>query len=300
MKKYPRIRTVGHSEIEKLLPGFVIVQEKIDGSNFSFGRTARGELFCMSRNQVLSMADGADNGMFNKAVEYVKSIAERVPVGILARCEYLQSPKHNVVAYSRVPLNNLVLFEVEALNPFGQWELLGEEFWEAHARQFGIELVQCFFRGPLVLEDVNNLFTNCIAKPSQLGGALPEGIVIKNPKAFTYEGEVCRAKLVRQEFKEQMAHNKESGRPSTVHELGFRFGGAPRWNKAIQHLKEQGQIVGGPEDIGVLMREIGRDVEEECADEIKEALWKRFRRDIVNGAARGFVDWYKKKIGLLQ
>lgn len=303
MKKYPKIRTVGHREVENLLPGEdIVVQEKIDGSNFTFGRDAGGELFCLSRNQKLSMADGADNGMFNKAVAFVKSIADGVPLATLFRCEYLQSPKHGVINYSRVPLNNLVLFEVEGQNSYGDWvpATLIESGIEHYALKFGIEPVRFFHSGELGLDGLIDSFDKWMQTESQLGGTRPEGVVIKNRRAFTESGEMCRAKLVRQEFKEQMAHNKEAGKPNTVHELGFRFGGKPRWQKAIQHLKEQGLIKGGPEDIGILMREIGRDVEEECIDEIKDALWKRFRKDVLSGAAQGFVDWYKKEIGLLQ
>jgi hypothetical protein len=302
MKRYPKIRTVGHREVAALLPGDVVIQEKIDGSNFTFGRTNDGKLFCLSRNQVLNLDE--DCGMFQTAVDYVKSIDDKIPPATMFRCEYLRTPTHNVIKYDRVPLNHLVLFEAEQQNIYGDWILTGcsgELILIEWARRLDIEPVRFFFRGMLEPQNVLSVFEDCMGHESQLGGTKPEGIVIKNPSAFTDSGDICRAKLVRQEFKEIMAHNKKNpsdgGDPSS---LGHRFGGEPRWRKAIQHLRDEGRLKEGPEDIGPLMKEIQRDVEVECIDEIKEALWKRYKKDILNGACHGFVEWYKKEIGLLQ
>jgi hypothetical protein len=116
MKKYQKIRTIGHRDVESLFDApFVIVQEKIDGSNFGFGRKHDGTVFCMSRTQDLDM-DKPEKG-FAPAVEHVKKIRDIIPRGFLFRCEFLRSAKHNVLAYGRAPHNHLVLFEVEYLDP---------------------------------------------------------------------------------------------------------------------------------------------------------------------------------------
>jgi hypothetical protein len=46
-------------------------------------------------------------------------------------------------------------------------------------------------------------------------------------------------------------------------------------------------------DIGLLMREFNQDFEDECVDDIKDMLWKRFRKDIIRGVSRGLPTWYK-------
>jgi hypothetical protein len=64
-------------------------------------------------------------------------------------------------------------------------------------------------------------------------------------------------------------------------------------DKALIHLREQDKITGDMKDIGLLMREYNQDFEDECVDDIKDMLYKRFRKDIIRGVSRGLPEWYK-------
>lgn len=49
-----------------------------------------------------------------------------------------------------------------------------------------------------------------------------------------------------------------------------------RWHKAVQHLREDGQLVNDMKDIPALLRELNRDLDEECATAVGEDLLSFF------------------------
>lgn len=69
-----------------------------------------------------------------------------------------------------------------------------------------------------------------------------------------------------------------------------------RWQKAVLHLKERGELEDSPSDIGKLMKEVGQDINKECQDEIKRTLyswaWPKLQRAVV----RGLPEWYKNEL----
>ncbi len=74
------------------------------------------------------------------------------------------------------------------------------------------------------------------------------------------------------------------------------FRSEARWQKAVQHLKEKGELENSPRDIGKLMTEIKKDILEEEEENIKNTLLKIFKEDIMRKAVRGFPEWYKKQL----
>jgi hypothetical protein len=51
-----------------------------------------------------------------------------------------------------------------------------------------------------------------------------------------------------------------------------------------------------PKDIGLLVKEVPKDIRDECEDEIKEILFSHFWSKISRGVIRGLPEWYKKKL----
>jgi hypothetical protein len=66
--------------------------------------------------------------------------------------------------------------------------------------------------------------------------------------------------------------------------------------KAVQHLRDQGLLVGEPKDIGLLVKEVDRDIKEEEADNIKDALYKLAIGEILRKAKNGLPEFYKAKL----
>ena len=69
-----------------------------------------------------------------------------------------------------------------------------------------------------------------------------------------------------------------------------------RWSKAIQHLRESGELTNSPRDIGGLIKEIQRDTLDECDDIIKDMLMSYAVPKISRGIIAGFPEWYKEQL----
>ena len=67
LPSYPKILALGHRFLQGIFEGPVVVQEKVDGSQFSFGLDAEGVLRCRSRGQEIDIE--APPQLFVPAVE---------------------------------------------------------------------------------------------------------------------------------------------------------------------------------------------------------------------------------------
>jgi hypothetical protein len=107
------------------------------------------------------------------------------------------------------------------------------------------------------------------------------------------------AKYVSRAFREKHYAN-QAERPTNigtvVDQLVRELTTNARYQKAVQHLSEDGILEGSLRDIGPLVREVIRDLEEEEAELIKERLFNHHVRDIRRGVTRGIPAWYKAKL----
>lgn len=284
---YPSVYALGHKAVEGILDGEVVVEEKIDGSQFSFGLLG-GQLLCRSKGKD-QHPDAPDN-LFQKATDVVKTLPLRP--NYVYRCEYLSKPKHNALAYARTPKNHLIVFDVEVSNQ----SFLTPAEKQREAERLGLEHVPLIRIGRI---ENYEAFAALLKTPSVLGGCTVEGVVIKNYAMFTAEKKIAAAKYVSEKFKEVQSHEWKNANPTMkdiIGQIGDSLHTEARWQKAVQHLREVGRLEGSPRDIGPLIREIPDDVMRECADEIKERLfaygWPHIRRALM----RGFPEWYKQEL----
>ncbi len=293
IKAFPKIFAIGTDYIKDIFNSEVEITEKVDGSQFDFGKID-GVLYMRSKGAQL-YAENPDK-MFSKAVDYIVSIQDKIPDNFIFFCEYLKNPKHNILTYGRVPKNNLILFGVantsEKFN--AEWDLL-----KVYADTFDIEVVPLIYRGEIkVAENIKDL----LETESVLGGVKIEGIVVKNYKnAFLLGGQpipLMAGKYVSEAFKE--THREKWGSEFTSRGKWQTFKDSfcteARWHKAVQHLKEKGALENSPRDIGKLIAEIKTDISDEEKEEIKTFLWKEFGEEILRGASKGFPEWYKNKL----
>jgi hypothetical protein len=288
ISSYSQVYNLGHRAIEQLFDGIVVAQEKVDGSQFSFG-LIDGELYCRSKGK-RQMPEQPDK-MFAAGVEYLKSLTDRLPEGVVFRAEYLQKPKHNVLAYSRIPRNHFALFDVDANGQQNYEAPSVLEFWAA---SLDIEAVP-WFTAPYSIEAIKTE----LERESFLGGTTVEGIVFKNYARFDVDKKTLMGKYVSEAFKEQ-AHSvwgkPLNPRQELISGIVERFGTKARWHKAIQHIRENGELSSSPSDIGNLIREVHQDLRLECADEIKDMLFAHFWKTIAGGVVKGLPEWYKQQL----
>lgn len=283
---YPKSLAVGHRYLTGIFEDEVTITEKVDGSQFSFGRFHDG-LRCRSKGQQINL--DAPDKMFIKAVETVKELGSMLRLGTTYRAEYLNKPKHNVLAYDRVPKDYLIIFDIAT----GHEDYLAYGQMTNECDRIGLECVPLIYYGKV---DSIDMFLGLLERDSVLGGQRVEGVVAKNYGRFGKDGKILMAKFVSTKFKE--VHNKDwkTKNPSgidVVTKLGLQYHSEARFAKAVQHLKEEGVLLGEPRDIGHLIKEIKRDVLEECGEDIKEALFKWAYPKIDRMITAGFPEWYK-------
>jgi hypothetical protein len=290
---YTKVITLGATGTAQALNGHVLVEEKVDGSLFGFGIDENGEVGCRSHHKQIILDDA---GMFAEAVAHVQAITpvlrrmfavRREPMWFY--CEYLKNPRHNTLSYGRTPRNHLVLFDAR----FGpNW--LPYAGLQAMAHPLEIDVIPLLYAGDDVTLDMLKGF---LQRESYLGGQTIEGVVVKNyDQLIAIGGNTFPlfCKHVSDAFKERNATNWQAQtKKSKLQMLMESYRTIARWQKAVQHLKERGELKGEPSDIGPLMREIARDLLEEEKETIKEELFDIFWKDIVRATQHGAPEWYK-------
>lgn len=287
---FPKIFSIGTGYIRDLFNEEVEVTEKVDGSQFVFGKVG-GNLYLRSKGAELFTTN--PEKMFAEAISYIDSIQDRIPEGMIYYSEYLKNPKHNTLTYSRVPKNHLILFGVKDVS---------HKFYtniNAHAEMLGIETIPVIHTGKI--NDPQDIF-GLIDRESVLGGAKVEGVVVKNyHRQFLLGGQpmpLMAGKYVSESFKEvhRDRWGKEETGSSRIEVFMQSFRTEARWEKAVQHLTEKGELVNEPKDIGVLFKEIHNDIQEEEKENIKNFLWQEYKDQIKRTACAGFPEWYKKRL----
>lgn len=283
---YPSVYALGHAALDGLLDGDVLIEEKVDGSQFSFG-VIDGMLSARSKGKDLVM--DAPERMFERAVETARALEPLLTPGWVYRGEYLQKPKHNTLAYSRVPEQHVILFDVMV----GPETYADPETKRAEAKRLGLEVVPTFAAGRL---DSLEALQEWCERESCLGGAMMEGVVVKNYARFGKDKKTLMGKYVREAFKE--AHSREwktanPTRADVVDSLIVGLKTEARWRKSVQHLRERGELRGSPQDIGPLLKEVQADIRKECEEEIKAALFHHAWPRIARAVVAGLPQWYK-------
>jgi len=294
LRSYSSPFALGHKAVMDIWNGIVYIQEKIDGSQISWG-VRDGVLHCRSRNQDLSHTIGtpAAAGMFQKAIETINALYPKLVHGWTYRGEYLGKAKQNTLKYDRVPKQNIILFDIDIADQnYMEPGMVAEA-----ARHLGLDYAPMFAKltHQLPLDDLLPYLDN----ESILGGCKVEGIVLKNYSMYGSDSKVLMAKLVSADFREMHGGDWKQRNPSKsdiIQQLIERYGTEARWRKAVQHLREEGKILDEPKDIGLLIGEIPNDILSEHADEIKDALFKAFIKDLTRGWTRGMPEWYKRQL----
>jgi len=289
---YPKILAIGNEYIADIFKGSVDVQEKIDGSMSAFGCTKNNQVVMRSKGKELFYED--HEGMFDIFVNFVMEHEEWLLAhpGMYFYGEFLSKSKHNALAYDHVPRNNIMLFGVyeEGVGYYKTYKEL--KHW---ANALDLDPVPLLYYGEIKDKEALEHF---LTFDSILGNQKVEGVVVKNyEQTLLVGGKICPqfGKLVRPEFKEKLNKTWTTGKDK-VQLFIDSFRTEARWQKAVQHLKDKGQLEGSPRDIGKLIVEVKRDIIDEEENEIKLGLYKLFKDQILRKATAGMPEFYKEQL----
>jgi len=302
MDHYQKIQQAYKDEVKDILDGHVIIEEKVDGSQFRIEIDIDGKITCGSHHQ-----DGVTvDSMFKLGVEKAEHVftGYKPEVKMTVFCEYLATPKQNAIPYARVPLHNLLVFDIKRDTLY-----LDRPQKELFCKQHGLEVVPILWEGDgkEIADEhgrVNKAFAEELLKREsilghQRGFDRIEGFVVKNYSKFYdinkyphFEGHWKCVKIVNDAFKEK---NREENpnKANKFQELKDNYRSEARMLKTIQHLKEKGLLKGELSDLKLLIPEMERDIWEEEGEELAKTLVKMFGKEIVGYASKGMVAYYK-------
>ena len=282
--KYPKIKAFGSPENSEVLNDDIVVEEKLDGANCAV-RKYNGELLLSSRNRYL--IDNPDKS-FNRFIAWVEAKDwSELPEGYVVYMEYMR--KHTL-EYTDLPdlcvgLDVFVIKENKFLNLDEKHDLLNK---------LEIIPVPVLFTGKVTSYEELKQYI----KKSNYSTIDMEGIVIKNYTTqwdTTYRVDRQCAKIVRDEFKEQM--KVAMAKPDVLVEIVESFTTPARMLKGIDRLKEEGKFTGSLKDLAYLPKIIVNDIFEEQEIQIKDMLFKAFNRELSRRIARKVVPFYKDWVG---
>ena len=297
LKAYIKILSASGHYGDHILGKTVELSEKIDGSQFSFGKDENGKLYYRSKGTMIN-PDAVPN-LFQPAVNHVLCIQDKIPNNTAFYCETLASPRHNTLVYSRVPKNHLMLY---GATDFARTKAL------ATTRQNLIDYAELLDIEPIpvlgyyTLTSLKQLADPALLnRESALGGALIEGVVCKQYESpMEFGGQVfpfTALKYVSEQFKEKHSNNPDwVPQKDKLQDLLATYKTEARWLKTIQHLRDDGVLTNTPKDIGPLMKELVNDLETECKEDFKEELYKIYRKQWIAKVQGGFPEFFKQRL----
>ena len=289
LHNYASIFNLGHKAVKELFNTDVLIEEKVDGSQFSFG-LQDGVLFMRSKGATLY--EPVTDKLFRDACAYVISVKDQLKEGWTYRGEVLCRPRHNALEYERTPKHNVIIFDIERADQ----DFLDITEKQQEATRLDLETVPAFYIGKIdTIEELKSFFE----RDSVLGKSKIEGMVFKNYKMYGPDKKVLMGKWVSEAFKEVHSAEWKSANPNKedfFQQLIKGLSTEARWNKAIQHLREAGRLTDSPKDIGELLKEIQFDTRKEMEDELKERLFVYHWPTLARGIVAGFPEYYKTKL----
>lgn len=295
-RAFPKIFALGNHMVADIFDDEVEITEKIDGSQIGWRWIGDNFVVRSHGREIYNEAIGltCDDPMFIKAVDHLVSVKQTIPRGIMFYGECLCKPRQSTLTYNQTPLNYIALFGAQ----------FDDESWTSWVNlRYFAALMHIDIAPLLVARGKTNAqqALELLDMESFLGGQKIEGIVVKSFKPWMPFGTIeyiKSAKIVSERFKE--THREHWGYSNTsqggLESLKQSIRTEARWRKAIQHLREDGEFTDDLRSIGPAIKRINVDIEEEEKEDLKEALWNLYRKDLLRAATNGFAEWYKLQL----
>lgn len=295
MRRWSKVWTLGDRYTDGIFLGPVQITEKVDGSQINFGYNEKDGLWMLSKGSTIHLGD--NNKLFHPAAEHIHRLYSegKLKEGWSYHGETLATPRHNTLAYERTPKNHIALY--------GVFSNEGHQAQHAAlsiiADLLDVDVVPLIFQGEYTPgEDFGEQLDEWLNRESYLGKEKIEGFVIKNYGREQFLGgqllPLTQAKFVSERFKERHKVAWPENNRSPLVRIGEMVRTEARWQKALQKLRDSGEMQQHPRDIGGLLKILHKDLEEEDKEVIKEQLWNAFSKDIKRAAVRNFPEAYKR------
>ena len=170
----------GSDFVNQLFSQFVTINEKMDGSAFSFERdreSGKFKFYRRDQRNPITLVDRTLMKYYEKPIQYIESlppnILEKIPRGMRFGLEYFANRKPVEITYDRLPKNNLILSYIHKMKEGGKIEstVQDKDKLDNWADMLGVERPPIIFQGILsedqkseLLEFLNTPFKNLVEK----------------------------------------------------------------------------------------------------------------------------------------
>lgn len=170
----------GSDFISQLFSQFVTINEKMDGSAFSFERdkeTGNFKFYRRDQRNPITLVDRTLMKYYEKPIQYIESlppnILEKIPRGWRFGLEYFANKKPVEITYDRLPKNNLILSYIHKMEIGGKIESTIQDENELNnwSDLLGVERPPIIFQGLLgedqksdLMEFLNTPFKELVEK----------------------------------------------------------------------------------------------------------------------------------------
>lgn len=280
--------------------GRLIIQEKMDGSNFTVYCDPKTlELKFFNKGKLLSNKEsgkGESQSVFERTCDALRNRQYLFRPGYIYHGEALRATRSCHIMYRRVPKFHWICYEImiplvvtaiheACTDSVTTYRCATPEEMTDIIKDTGLEQAHIFYDSIRENEESNarlvKIFLNINTLSSCLGN-YAEGVVVKvldnvkKDKVTPY-----RRKYVSDHMRERKTIEGVIAPDCTVESIGDMFNVPARFRKAVQHLEEEGKNI----TYETVTAEADRDLEKECKDEIMQMLWKRYW-PIIKRAAR--------------
>ena len=144
--------------VNNLFNQFVTINEKMDGSAFSFERdkeTGKFKFYRRDQRNPITLVDRTLMKYYEKPIQYIDSlpphILEKIPRGWRFGLEYFANTKPVEIVYDRIPKNHLILSYVHELGDKGNIirTIQNKDKLDSWADLLGVERAPIIFQGKL-------------------------------------------------------------------------------------------------------------------------------------------------------
>ena len=282
------VRDVMQQWLNNQCAGRLIVQEKVDGSNFTvFRDPSTLELAFFNKGKLLTL-EKQSNSTFARTCEILRTRQDLFRPGYIYHGEAMRAARANHIMYRRIPKYHWMCYEIMVPLADGTYvHATPHEMTEILAGT-GIEQVHMYYDSMRAADDLDasldrlaGIFLNVDALHSSLGN-VAEGFVVKVLTAQRKGKTVpYRAKYVSKHMRERKVVEGMISPDYTLEAIGDVFNTAARHRKALQHLQERGEEV----TYAALVREADADLLIEHGQEIADMLMQRYF-PVIRKAAR--------------
>ena len=264
------------------------IQEKIDGSQFSFStHITENKDKKQIREMVYTCGNterNSDAALFKKAITVLEILKYNFTPDLVYHAEMITSKRHNIVEYERMPHHFVVVYDISNEKQYFSIEEMIKECQRA-----GLEFVPAIYTNtnPEVnphekcLELIKDIEEGRLL--SILGGK-PEGVVLKCSRFVNLKGETVNTKIkyVTSLFKEIRHVKKPTRTRQSIAEfiswVGEHFNLPARFAKGRQHLEIRHNITKDtPNYYEHLCKELDSDLIKEQSDLIQAFIENEYR-----------------------